>query len=51
MMEYCPDIIDWPHVVKVIEQDRHFKELLEEERKRMRLLNYKYRLKARKKKK
>ena len=46
MMEYSPDIIDWPHVVEVIEKDRHFKEQLEEERKRMRMLNYKYRLKA-----
>ena len=34
-LQYSPDIIDWPHVVKVIEKEARFLERYKEARRRV----------------
>lgn len=33
-LQYSPDIIDWPHVVKVIENEERFRDRYKEARRR-----------------
>ena len=33
-LQYLPDVIDWPHVVKVIEQEERFRDRYKEARRR-----------------
>ena len=42
MLQYSPDIIDWSHVVEVIEKEHNFRAKYEAARKYMREQNRKY---------
>lgn len=41
-LQYSPDIIDWPHVVQVIEQEERFRNRYKEARRRVIEQNRKY---------